>query len=137
MIKIGYKCLDYIDCDKGHICKYRCTYKYHNLKIEIRKFFKTYLHIELPIWKPIFYKDATTLSGTKKCPYNKSKHYTCYDCKYVCGDLLRECSNEKRLEDIDQGKYTYNKYKTDYSWEKPCRYFEKNDWADNYKDKFK
>ena len=31
------------------------------------------------------------LSGTDKCPFRKSRHYSCYDCKYIGGELLRNC----------------------------------------------
>lgn len=121
-INIGYECGDALHCDMRKKCKYRAKwYKFHNMSVEIHRFFEYRLHIKLPHLLCISQK-WERLSGTRRCPYHKSKYYSCYDCKHVCGELLRECncnsrvdtSYENRLPDVDTE-----------DWGKRCAYFEK------------
>ena len=126
---IGYECGDYLDCDKSKKCKYKPKfYKLHNLSVTIHRFFEYRLHIKLPylinicqIWK--------RLSGTSKCPYHKSRNYDCYDCEYVTGYLLRECSCKERIDTPCNERLS--PIKTE--WGYRCAYFKKCPWADNHK----
>ena len=127
-INIGYQCGDGLNCDKYKKCKYKARwYKLHNMSVEIHRFFEYRLHIKLPHLIYIGQK-WERLSGTSKCPYHKSRHYTCYDCKYVCGALLRDCTCKERNDTpYKERPVVENK------WETPCAYFEKCEWADDYK----
>lgn len=129
-ITIGYECGDALHCDKRKKCKYRAKwYKLNNISVGIHRFFKFKLHIKLPYLIHIRQK-FVRLSGTDKCPYHKSRFYDCYDCKYVCGELLRECSCKERINT----PYKERIHDVDVEdWGKRCAYFEKCDWADNYK----
>lgn len=121
----GYHCLDSCWCDCGHKCKYRKGFKFHNFSVAVHRFFEYRLHIELP---HLFYigKCITNLSGTAKCPFHKSRRYTCFDCKYQYGD--RNCSNEKyhnaswKESRPDDPEWSNGK----------CKFFEKNEWADDW-----
>ena len=69
------------------------------------------------------------MSGTDKCPYHKSRNYTCHDCKFVGGELLRDCYCTERTNT------NYKDLKPDIEtkdWGKQCAYFEKCEWADDY-----
>jgi len=128
-INIGTECGDRLHCDKYKQCKYKSNYTFHNLSVSIHRFFEYRLHIKLPHLLYIG-KRYERLSGTDKCPFHKSRYYSCYDCKYPCGDLLRECGRKdkvntpykERLPDIDTE-----------DWGKRCAYFEKCKWADDYR----
>lgn len=127
-IKIGYKCGDNLHCDMRKKCKYRPKwYKLHNMSINIHRFFDYRLHIKLP---HLFFISQRweRLSGTKKCPYHKSRNYTCFDCKYVGGNLCRECYNKER-NDTPYDK----RIRKETEWGSQCGYFEKCEWADDYK----
>lgn len=129
-INIGYNCGDGLYCDKYKKCKYRAKwYKLHNMSVKIHRFFEYRLHIKLPHLIYIGQK-WERLSGTDKCPFHKSRHYSCYDCKYIGGEWLRDCSCSERI------KTYYKDRKPDIyieDWGKRCAYFEKNEWADDYK----
>lgn len=126
-IIIGYKCGDGIHCDKYNQCKYKAKWnKLHNISVKIHRFFEYRLHIKLPHLLYINQK-WERLSGTDKCPFNKSRYYSCYDCKFVSGSLLRDCSCEER------NNTPYNERSViETEWGKQCGYFEKCKWADDY-----
>jgi hypothetical protein len=71
------------------------------------------------------------LSGTDKCPFHKSRYYTCFDCSYLYGPNFEECNCDERnntpykerLPDIETE-----------DWGERCAYFDKCEWADNYKE---
>lgn len=129
-LQIGYQCGDGTDCDKYRQCKYRAKwYKLHNLSVSIHRFFEYRLYIKLPHLICISQK-WERLSGTDKCPFNKSRNYTCYDCKYICGDMLRECECKARVEAPLKEQLPDVETK---DWGKRCAYFDKNEWADDYK----
>jgi hypothetical protein len=127
-IRIGYECGDRLDCDMYKKCKYKpYWYKLNNAYVEIRRFFEYRLHIKLP-WPIYITGKYARLSGTSKCPYNKTRHYTCHDCDYCGGPLLRECTCEERNET------PYNERpQVENKWEQPCHYFKKWEFADDYK----
>lgn len=127
-IKIGYKCGDGLHCDKYRKCKYRAKwYKLHNISVDIHRFFEYRLHIKLPHLISIG-QNWVRLSGTNKCPFHKSRYYDCYDCKYIGGSLLRDCTCKERNETpYKERLYIENE------WGRACGYFEKCNWADNYK----
>lgn len=117
----GYYCSSSCYCDCKNKCKYRKGFMFHNWSVDVHRFFEYYFHIKLPHMLYIN-KEYTDLSGTTKCPFAKSRRYTCWDCKYQCG--LEKCSipyNErKRFEQIPEwagGK---------------CGSFEKCEWADDW-----
>ena len=88
------------------MCKYgKSFYKLHNFSVELHRFFEYRLHIKLPY---LIYVDKKwkRLSGTDKCPYNKSRNYTCWDCKYQAG--IEECSIP--YDDRKQNIPKYNIY---------------------------
>lgn len=122
-INIGYECGDRTNCDKRKMCKYgKSFYKLHNFSVELHRFFEYRFHIKLPY---LIYvnKKWKRLSGTDKCPYNKSRNYTCWDCKYQAG--IEECSipyNDRNQNIPDDG------------WKKHlrCGSFEKCEWADDF-----
>lgn len=128
-ILIGCECGDLDRCDKRDVCKYRRKYyNLHNWSIYIHEFFEKKLHIQLPYLVSIDQK-WERLSGTDKCPYHKSRNYTCYDCKFVGGELLRDCYCTGRINT------DYKNQKPDIEiedWGKRCAYFEKCEWADDY-----
>lgn len=124
----GYYCTDVYDCDCGYKCKYRNNYKFHNWRVRVHRFFERRLHIKLPYFLYIC-KERARLSGTTKCPYGKSRLYTCWQCKYCDGDPDGVCLNPKKATmSIEELKFddpewgTYNR----------CSLFEKNEWADRY-----
>lgn len=129
-INIGYQCGDGLDCDKYRKCKYKAKwYKLHNISIRIHRFFEYRLHIKLPHLIYIGQK-WKRLSGTDKCPFRKSRHYSCYDCKYIGGECLINCYCPEKINTY------YKDWKPDIEtedWGKRCAYFEKCEWADNYK----
>lgn len=99
----------------------RKGFKFHNWSVNIHRFFEYHFHIKLP---HLIYinKEYTDLSGTTKCPFHKSRYYTCWDCKHQRG--LEECNipykERKRIEQPDEwgcGR---------------CGSFEKSKFADNW-----
>ena len=130
-INMGYECGDALHCDKSKKCKYRPKYrKLHNISVDIHRFFEYRLHIKLPHLLYIGQR-WERLSGTKKCPFHKSRHYTCYDCQYVCGEILRECGcNERNNTPYKE------RLEIETEWGSQCGYLKKCEWADDYKDKF-
>lgn len=127
----GIECGDHYNCDKRNKCKYaKSNARFHNFKIKLKDFFKYKLNIKVPP-SPIFItKDWKRLSGTNKCPFHKSRNYTCHDCKYCGGILLRDCLCEERNNTPVNKRKKY----IDNEWNKysRCGYFEKLDWADDY-----
>lgn len=126
-IKIGYECGDALHCNMRNKCKYRAKwYKLHNLQVSIHRFFEYHLHIKLPYLIHVR-QEWKRLSGTKKCPFGKSRCYTCYDCKFSSGCIDGECLCKERRE---------TPYKEhiirETEWGKQCGYFEKSKWADDY-----
>ena len=129
ILYISYECGDYLHCDKSKQCKYKPRfYKLHNLSVKIHRFFEYRLHIKLPYLIRI-YQTWKRLSGTSKCPYHKSRYYDCYDCKYVSGELFRECSCKERINAPCNERLS--PIKTE--WGYRCAYFKKCPWADNHK----
>lgn len=133
IINIGYECGDGTHCDKYKQCKYRARWhKLHNLKVNIHRFFEYKLHIKLPYLISIG-QNWVRLSGTDKCPFHKSRNYTCYDCAYNMS-FDEACSCKERVET------PYDKRLPDVpvdGWDDMCPYFNKCDWADNYTQKMK
>ena len=84
-ITYGYQCGDSSSCDCRHKCRHCGSYRFHNFSVDFHRFFEKYLHIKLPHLLHISRK-WVRLSGTTKCPYNKSRLYTCWDCQYCDGD---------------------------------------------------
>lgn len=128
----GIECGDYCDCDKKLKCKYaKNNYReFNNYIIKLRNFFKYKLNIEIPRLPFYITKDWKRLSGTTKCPFHKSRNYTCYDCKYCGGILLRDCLCEERNNTPVKERKEY----VDNEWNKylRCGYFEKCDWTNDY-----
>lgn len=132
VIHYGYACNVSYKCDCAQKCKYRYSRKsfaryYTSAVMEIRRFFEYKLKIKLPYLLFIGHTNRD-LSGTAKCPFNKSRCYTCWVCKYSYGD--RGCSNED---------YRKSDWKTANDFEDPdwhqqgrCKFFEKTEWADKY-----
>ena len=117
-IKTGYTCGDITNCEFGNICKHKSSYRFHNFSVSLHRFFEYKLHTKLPHLIYISRK-WERLSGTRLCPYNHERIYTCWDCSHQIG--LEEC-------EID--------YKDRKPYEKSgrCGSFEKCEWADDYKD---
>jgi hypothetical protein len=128
-INIGYECGDRLHCDKHKQCKYKGSYKFHNLSVSLHRFFEYRWHIKLPHLLYIG-KKWERLSGTDKCPFYKERYYSCYDCNYVGGDLLKECNCKERIETPYKERLQDVETK---DWDKRCAYFEKCAWADDYK----
>lgn len=129
-INLGYECGDGAYCDKYIKCCYKEKWiKYHNFSVHVHNFFEynfgiklSYLIYVYQIWK--------RLSGTSLCPFHKPRRYSWYDCKYIHGPLLRECSCKER------SNTPYNERKPDIQveeWGNLCAYFEKSELADTYK----
>jgi len=127
-IEYGYYCLSCSSCDCMSKCKYKGGFKFHNWSVKVHRFFEYKLHIKLPHLLYIS-KHSVDLSGTTKCPFNKSRRYTCWDCQYCDGDPDGVCLNKERNEtpvkerdfdDPDWGKYHR------------CKFFKKTPWADNW-----
>lgn len=125
----GYYCLDSIHCNCRDKCKHcRGSFRFHNWSVDVHSFFRYRLHIELPRILYIGKKDAW-LSGTTKCPFGKSRLYTCWQCNYCGGDPDGTCLNPKRdtmpIEDLKVN---------DIEWgDAPrCSLFDKSEWANRY-----
>ena len=123
-IKHGYHCSSSCWCDKRK-CKYRKGFKFHNFSVNVHRFFNYHFNINLPHLLYIN-RRYTDLSGTTKCPYGKSRFYTCYDCKY-CG-YDRSCNNPKYSTATYEELIDF----IDDDWNRHCRcnLFEKSDYAD-------
>ena len=131
-INIGYQCGDALDCIMQKRCKHRAKlYKLHNASVSIHRFFEYRLHIKLPHLIYIGQR-WERLSGTNKCPFNRSRNYTCYDCVYCSGDLCRDCGCSERNDTPHSERLSIET-----EWGKKCGYFKKCEWADDYKYKFK
>ena len=106
-ICVGRECNDYVDCDKRDICKYSRNKRF---PMSIFGLF-------------LFYKGNNRLSGTSKCPYHKSRNYTCWDCAYQTN--WEECSivSKDRLPYVAQDGWKDNSR---------CGSFKKADYANNY-----
>lgn len=120
-ITYGCVCNSYCYCDCRNKCKYKNGFNFHNWSIEVRRFFEYNLHIKLPNLLYIS-KEYIDLSGTEKCPFHRSRRYTCADCKYQLG--LRNCS-------IPFYERKEIKEPTEWGEHYLCGSFEKCDWADN------
>lgn len=122
----GYQCGDACYCNCSYKCKYRKGFKFHNWSVSVHRFFEYYLHIKLPHFLYIN-KLWTNLSGTTKCPYHKSRLYSCWDCKYCSGGLDSVCLNEKR----NSAGFEERKF-VDPEWgpHHRCSFFEKHERAD-------
>lgn len=124
-ITIGCECGDRLDCDKSKKCKYgKVTHRLHNLSVNIHRFFQYRFHIKLPYLVYINRK-YKRLSGTNKCPYKKSRNYTCYDCKFHHGIETCKISISDRKENIPEDGWSKHS---------KCGSFDKAEWADEYKD---
>ena len=127
----GIECGDRCDCDKRFKCKYaKSNARSKNFEMKLRDFFKYKLNIKIPP-SPIFImKDWKRLSGTNKCPFHKSRNYTCHGCKYCGGILYRDCLCEER----NNTKVKERKEYVDNEWSNysKCGYFEKLDCDYNY-----
>lgn len=124
----GYNCIDSTHCDCRSKCKHRSNYTFHNWSVRVHRFFEYRLHIKLPYFLYIGKKRAH-LSGTTRCPYGKSRLYTCWDCRYCDGDPDGVCLNQKmatatkeELKVVDPEWGEYHR----------CGLFEKTPWADKY-----
>jgi hypothetical protein len=124
IVTCGYDCGDASHCDKSKHCKHRAKYRYHNFMVKLNRFFEYKLHIKFP-HLICFQKEWVRLSGTKLCPYHKSRNYTCWDCKY--NTYTENCLNETR------NNTPYKETLCDSEWGKKCKFFDKNEWADDYK----
>ena len=104
-ILISYDCIDSCDCDKSDVCKYAD-------------------HKFLPFTIPhllFIYPRSTKLSGTNKCPYNKTRNYTCVSC--ANSNSFEECDivcNERKPYIPKDGWKEYSR----------CGSYEKCKWAD-------
>ena len=124
-ITCGYHCGSHCWCDKGSKCKYRKGFVFHNWSVNVHNWFYWKFNIKLPHWIYIG-KRYTDLSGTIKCPFRKSRRYTCYDCEYLYGE--RGCIN-KNYRNTSWEESRSN----DPEWDSgKCKFFEKNSWADNW-----
>lgn len=127
----GYYCRKAYCCNCGKKCKYRKNFTYHNFSVSVHRFFEYRLHIKLPHLLYI-HKFSTDLSGTTRCPFGKSRAYSCHDCVHCGGELLRDCFHPERskmsLEEIKKTSEVDDK-----DWGNlRCTLFEKTSWADNY-----
>ena len=106
-ICVGRECNDYMECDKKNICKYSRNKRF---PMSIFNLF-------------LLYKRHNRLSGTSKCPYHKSRNYTCWDCAHQTS--LEECdvTSKDRLPYIEQDGWT------NYS---RCGSFKKASYANDY-----
>jgi hypothetical protein len=129
-ITCGYDCGDAPYCDNSKKCKHIAKHRYHNFAVRLHRFFEYKLHIKLP-QLICFKKEWKRLSGTKLCPYHKSRRYSCYNCKYLGYDHYH--LEENCLNKIRNNTCYKNTLEPDNDWNTKCKFFEKNDWADDYK----
>lgn len=127
-IQTGLECGDRLKCSYREKCKKYANRSYilHNMKVDIRDFFEYRLHIKLPHIPIYVEKKYARLSGTKSCPFNLPRNYTCYDCKWIGGDMLRDCLSPR----TDPKEYPPDEWHRNGQ----CKYFEKCSWADDYKE---
>lgn len=127
-IEIGYNCSNSCVCDCRDKCRYNAKYTWHNFIVSIRRFFYRKFNIELGRLPFYFERHYTDLSGTTTCPFKKERMYSCIHCSYHAGfdEYMKGlCSNKER---------------TDSTWKDTqhpsqpvvCKYFKKNNFADNY-----
>ena len=124
----GYYCLDSSSCDCRDKCKHSRGFKFHNWSVDVHRFFQYRLHIKLPHILYIGKKDAW-LSGTTKCPYGKSRKYTCWQCNYCDGDPDGVCLNPKKATATKEELKVVD---PEWGEHHRCGLFEKTPWADNY-----
>lgn len=80
-VLFGYDCMDWFDCDKKGVCKY-ANHRFRSF--------------EIPYLFSI-YPRVVKLSGTNKCPYKKTRNYTCANCAHTI--TFEECDmpmNERK-----------------------------------------
>lgn len=125
-ITIGYRCSDACWCDCASKCKYRKGFGFHNFSVRLHDFFQYRLHIKLPHFLYVD-KESNHLSGTEMCPYQKSRRYTCWDCKYSLGN---GCGNKQYRDSTWEESHDFE----DPEWHNTgkCKFFEKDEFADNY-----
>ena len=98
---IGRSCSSACYCDKSNKCRYRDRHQVHNLSVRFRSYIYRKCKIKIPYFI-YFDKWVTNLSGTKKCPFHKSRRYSCWECKNSYGleycrfewNVRSESSNE-------------------------------------------
>ena len=90
-IQYGLYCRNAYQCNCSSKCKYRHSgVWFHNMSVGIRQFFQYRLHIKLPC--PVYIcKKSADLSGTVKCPFQKPRLYTCWDCQWCSCDVDGPC----------------------------------------------
>lgn len=105
-ILFGYDCIDSRDCDKSSSCKY-AKHKFIPFKISHLLF---------------VYPRCIKLSGTNKCPYNKTRNYTC-----------ASCANSNSFEECDIPFNERKPYIPKDRWKKysRCGSYKKCKWADD------
>lgn len=136
VIRYGYRCNVSYKCDCAKKCKYHrkkdFAYYYTSAMIELRRFFEWKFHIKLP-WLIFIGHNDYDMSGTTKCPFHKSRCYTCFHCKYSEYDNC-ECEQICVNENYQQATYEEANAFEDSDWHHQgrCKFFEKNEWADNY-----
>lgn len=82
--------------------------------------------------KIIVDRPRENLSGTTKCPFNEPRVYSCFDCKYHGGydEYMKGlCSNEERYA-LNKAKRSRETMSDDEHI--PCKFFEKNEYADKF-----
>ena len=127
-INIGYECGDGLHCDKYSQCKHRAKwYKFHNISVSLHRFFEYRLNIKIPYLLYIG-QEWKRLSGTEKCPFHKSRYYSCYDCKYMGDPLDANC-----ICNVRNNTPYKERLEIQTEWGNQCGYFEKCEWADDYK----
>jgi hypothetical protein len=126
-VEIGYNCSNGCYCDCGSKCKHRSNYRWHNFWVNVSLFLRRKFNID---WhNPIYItKHYVDLSGTSKCPFKKERMYHCIHCKHHAGydEYMKGlCSNKEWRN----ASYTEAQHPTN---PQICKFFEKNNWADNY-----
>lgn len=129
-IKYSTHCSFY-ECDCRSKCKYRKASSIHRILVNFRIWLSNNINInKLPnilfIDKP--FRD---LSGTTRCPFNVPRRYHCNDCIYSDYDDMCEgiCTCDERIKLIKARKFEEIRSSDKYT---PCKFFTKNEFADNY-----
>lgn len=133
VIRYGYACNVSYKCDCAQKCKYRYSRNsfarfYTSAVMEIRRFFEYKLKIKLPYLLFIGHTNRD-LSGTAKCPFNKSRCYTCFDCESCSPNGVCNNENYRNANWEAEGNF---EIPTDWGYQWICKFFEKNELADNY-----
>lgn len=118
IITIGRRCISSCYCDKASKCRYRSNFQFDNYIVRLRNWIFWKFHIRVP--QIIFIgKRDVDLSGTTKCPFQKPRRYTCWDCEHSYG--MENC----RIE------WQYRKDNPDKDWKHDrCGSYEPNKYAD-------